>query len=87
MRHRVFLIYLLGVLMGTAMLTSCQDDWSGDEHYQVPEWLKGNAYEVLEKDGNYSIFLEGIDLAGFKPMVTGKSILTEMAPNDDAIRT
>ena len=46
MRHRVFLIYLLGVLMGTAMLTSCQDDWSGDEHYQVPEWLKGNAYEA-----------------------------------------
>ena len=87
MRHRVFLIYLLGVLMGTAMLTSCQDDWSGDEHYQVPEWLKGNAYEVLEKDGNYSIFLEGIDSAGFKPMVTGKSILTVMAPNDDAFRT
>ena len=87
MRNKGLLIYLFGTLLGAAALTSCQDDWSGDEHYQVPDWLKGNAYEVLEKEGNYSIFLEGIDLVGYKPIVTGKSILTVMAPNDVAFQS
>ena len=87
MRNKGLLIYLFGTLLGTATLTSCQDDWSGNEHYQVPDWLKGNAYEVLEKEGNYSIFLEGIDLVGYKPIVTGKSILTVMAPNDVAFQS
>lgn len=87
MKNKSLLICLLGIILGVATLTSCQDEWSGDEHYQIPDWLKGNAYEVLEKDGNYSIFLEAIDLAGYKPIVKGKSILTVMAPDDDAFRT
>jgi uncharacterized surface protein with fasciclin (FAS1) repeats len=54
------------------------------EHYEVPEWLKGSTWEVLETDGNYSIFLEGAELAGFKPILQGKNILTVMAPDDTA---
>jgi len=33
---------------------SCKDRF--DEHFEVPEWLKGSAWEVLENDGNYTIF-------------------------------
>jgi uncharacterized surface protein with fasciclin (FAS1) repeats len=54
------------------------------EHYEEPGWLKGNTWDVLKDRGNYSIFLEGIELAGFKPIVQGKSILTIMAPEDNA---
>lgn len=64
------------------ILNSCKDHMS--EYYARPDWIKGNCYEVLEKDGNYSTFLSGIDLAGFHDMVDGKSIVTVMAPNDEA---
>lgn len=64
--------------------TSCQDDLADNDHYKAPDWLKGNAYEVLQKEGNYSIFLKGVDLSNFKDKVAGKSIVTVMAPNDEA---
>lgn len=66
------------------LMFSCSDKISDDEHYKTPDWLKGNAYEVLQKEGKYSIFLRGIDLSGYKSIVDGNSILTVMAPDDDA---
>lgn len=53
-----------------------------EKHYEKPAWLKGSAWQVLEAKGNYSVFLKGVELSGFKPMMEGKSILTIMAPND-----
>ncbi|WP_170154481.1 fasciclin domain-containing protein [Mangrovibacterium diazotrophicum] len=58
-----------------------------DKHYESPDWLKGSAWEVLEGQGDYSIFLEGAELAGFKPILEGKSLVTVMAPNDEAFAT
>ncbi|MDL2242054.1 fasciclin, partial [Bacteroidales bacterium OttesenSCG-928-L03] len=55
-----------------------------EEYYEKPEWIKGNIYQTLEEAGNYSIFLKGIELSGNRQMVDGKSILTVMAPNDEA---
>lgn len=66
-------------------LYSCQDRI--EDHYGIPDWLKGSVWETLEDKGNYSVFLKGIELSGYKPMVDGKSILTVMAPNDDAFKT
>jgi uncharacterized surface protein with fasciclin (FAS1) repeats len=74
-----------GVLLLSFILSACENKM--DEHYKIPDWLKGSAWEVLESRGDYSIFLQGIELAGFKPIVEGKSILTVMAPNVDAFRT
>lgn len=72
----------------SAGLTSCADvDLASDEHYKAPDWLKGNAYEVLQKEGNYSIFLKGVDLSDYREIVAGKSILTVIAPDDDAFRS
>jgi uncharacterized surface protein with fasciclin (FAS1) repeats len=70
------------MLMSIFMFNACEDKM--DEHYEVPEWLKGNAWEVLEARGNYSVFLEGADLAGFRPVLEGKSLVTVMAPDDEA---
>jgi len=75
---RLFCIALVLPLM----LFSCKDRF--DEHYEVPDWLRGSAWETLEERGNYSIFLEGIELAGYKPIMEGKNILTVMAPDDHA---
>lgn len=80
------ILAMAGLALGGG-LTSCADvDLDSDEHYKAPDWLKGNAYEVLQKDGNHDIFLKGIDLSDYREIVAGKSIMTVIAPNDDAFR-
>jgi hypothetical protein len=65
-------------------LISCEQEM--DKYYQLPEWLKGNAQEVLKADGDYSIFLEAIERAGYAEMVGGKGIVTVIAPSDESFR-
>lgn len=72
------------MLLLAIFVSSCQGDIADDSHYKVPDWLKGNAYEVLQKEGNHTIFLRGIDLSGYQSIVNGNSILTVMAPDDNA---
>lgn len=54
------------------------------DYYKEPDWLKGSVFQVLQDKGDYSTFLKGVELSGFKPIVDGKSIITVMAPNDEA---
>lgn len=77
---------LFWLMLVPFLLFSCEDKMS--EHYEVPDWLRGNAWEVLEtgEHGKFSIFLHGVELAGFRPMMEGKSLLTVMAPNDEAFK-
>ncbi len=63
--------------------SSCEDKMK--EHYEAPTWLEGSAWQVLEERGDYTIFLKGVELAGFKPIMEGKSLVTVMAPNDEAL--
>ena len=65
------------------LFVSCRDI-ADDDHYAPPSWLKGNAWQVLESEGDYSTFLKAIELTGYQPIVNGQSILTVMAPNNEA---
>lgn len=78
MLSRVFVFALL-----TGMTMSCQN-LEDDEHYKLPSWSKGNAYEVMQGEGNYNIFLRGLELTGNDGIVAGKSLVTVAAPDDDA---
>lgn len=82
MKQSRFIPWVLGACLFVLGFSSCADKM--DEHYQIPDWLKGSAYEVLEAEGDYTLFLKGVEKSGFKPIVDGKSILTVMAPNDEA---
>lgn len=84
MKNKISTSLILGFMIMFAFL-SCENSNMLD-HYEVPDWLKGSAWEVLEDRGNYSIFLEGVESAGYKPLMGGKSILTVMAPDDDAFK-
>lgn len=87
MKDTTFLRKMLWLLCFPLLLLSCEDKM--DEHYEVPDWVADNAWEVLSsgEHGNYSIFLQGLEIAGYKQMLEGKAILTIMAPDDDAFRT
>lgn len=43
--------------LGFFTLVSCTEDIAEQEHYKVPDWLKGNAYEVLQSEGNHSCLM------------------------------
>ena len=73
----------MSILLLSVLVVSCSDI-ADDDHYAPPSWLKGNAWQVLESEGNHQSFLRAIELTGYQPIVSGQSILTVMAPNDDA---
>lgn len=86
MKNKQFLKLAMMACVGLPLVgfvSSCEDDLADDDHYKAPSFLKGNAIEVLQKDGNHSIFLKGIDLIGYSDIVDSQ-ILTVFAPNDDA---
>lgn len=76
--------WIRNVFLGLIILVFNACESKMDEHYEVPGWLKGSAWEVLETRGNYTIFLQGAEMAGFKPILEGKSLVTVMAPDDEA---
>lgn len=86
MKKATFLRKMLWLLLIPSLTISCDDKM--DEHYDVPDWVPASAWEVLQsgEHGNFSIFLEGVELAGFKPMLEGQSLLTVMAPDDEAFK-
>lgn len=87
MKNATFLQKMLWLLCFPLLIISCEDKM--DEHYEIPDWVADNAWEVLSsgEHGSYSIFLQGIEISGYKQMLEGKSILTIMAPDDTAFQT
>ena len=73
MKKATFLRKMLWLLLIPFITTSCEDKM--DEHYDVPDWVPASAWEVLQsgEHGNFSMFLEGVERAGFKPMLEGKN--------------
>ncbi|MDA3879109.1 MAG: fasciclin domain-containing protein [Prolixibacteraceae bacterium] len=82
MQRFINYLLVLSMLCCTLFFTSCEKEM--EKYYETPDWLKGNAYELLQSEGNYTIFLEAIELAGFSELVGGKGIITVMAPSDEA---
>ncbi|MDD3077826.1 MAG: fasciclin domain-containing protein [Paludibacter sp.] len=74
--------FLIGFLVA---FSSCQSEL--EKYYQLPGWLKGNAWEVLEKKGNYTLFLQAVERTSYVDLIQGKGIITVMAPTDDAFQT
>ena len=64
------------------LFVSCETEM--DKYYKLPENLKGNAWEVLEAKGNFTIFLQAVAKTPYKDLVQGKGQITVMAPTDEA---
>lgn len=76
-------VYIIGVLL--AGLVSCSKK-ELVSHYERPAWLKGNVWEILEDRGNFTQFLRGVERAGFREVLDGKTITTVFAPTDEAFQ-
>ena len=64
------------------VFASCESEL--EKYYTTPDWLKGNAWEVLEGKGNFKLFLSAVEKSSFKDLVQGKGQITVMAPTDEA---
>lgn len=72
-------IFAIGVVL---LCSSC--DGSLSDYFDKPKWIGSSAYQTLKDKGNYKLFLEAVDKAGYKELIDGNSIVTVMAPNDEA---
>ncbi len=72
---------LIGILL---VFASCESEL--EKYYKTPDWLKGNAWQVLEKRGNFKLFLSAVERSSFKDLVQGKGVITVMAPTDSAFQ-
>lgn len=64
--------------------SSCESEL--EKYYQTPDWLKGNAWDVLDKKGNFTLFLSAVERTEYKDLVQGKGVITVMAPTDSAFQ-
>lgn len=78
-------ISFLIVFLSVFWITGCNNEM--DKFYERPDFLQGNAYEVLQKDGNYTMFLQAVELSGFLEMLKGHGLCTVFAPDDEAFGT
>lgn len=70
------------VIVVLGLFCSCESELT--KYYEVPDSLKGNAWQVLEKKGNFSLFLSAVERSSFKDLVQGKGLITVMAPTNEA---
>lgn len=82
-RKLTFAKRTLWILLIPLFMSSCEDKMQ--QHYDPkPELFEGSIWEVLEKDGNYSTFLNAVKEVGYDKMLQGKALLTVMAPDNKA---
>jgi uncharacterized surface protein with fasciclin (FAS1) repeats len=74
----IMMVIIVFVLFGYG----CKKD---DPTDLPPPWLGGSNIETLEKRGNYKIFLELMDSAGYRDPIT-KQLFTLFAPDDEAFK-
>lgn len=77
-------IKMLIVFISFIAFVGCRGDI--DAYDETPDWLRGNAYQYMKSEGNFTLFLEAIDMTGYTEMVNGKGLCTVFAPDDDAFK-
>lgn len=74
---------LLMLLLFLVPLCGCEDEM--DKYYERPNWLKGSAYEVLQKQPEYTLFLSVLEKSKFFHLVKGQGLCSVFAPDNKAV--
>lgn len=73
-----------GALLASSMflLGACENKF--DEYYEKPSWIENPAYDVLQKEGRFSNYLQLVDKTLYAKQLKGSGSYTFFAPNDEA---
>lgn len=74
---------LLMLLLFLLSLWGCENEM--DKHYERPTWLKGSAYEVLQGQADYSLFVSALEKSSFFQLVKGQGLCSVFAPDNQAV--
>ncbi len=77
---------LLSGLSALLLLTFTQCNKDIDTYYERPDWLEAPIYQILEADGDFSLYLEAVDRTLHKQMLQGAGLYTCFAPNNTAFK-
>lgn len=80
MQGRRMAVAVCGLLVGGAMMQSCEDDVLTGQ----PEWLGNSIYERLQEDGNYTTVIRLIDDLGESEMLAHTGSRTLFVADDQA---
>lgn len=64
------------------IFTQCSKEF--DTYYERPDWLEAPIYQILEEDGDFSLYLQAVDRTLQKQVLSGAGLYTCFAPNDEA---
>ncbi|MDA3821570.1 MAG: fasciclin domain-containing protein [Bacteroidales bacterium] len=70
------------LLTGMIIFSGCEKKF--DEYYEIPDDLIGTILDVLEEDGNYTRFIEAVELVEFDDVLGKTGNFTVFAPDDAA---
>ncbi|MCW3786999.1 fasciclin domain-containing protein [Plebeiibacterium sediminum] len=76
----------LSMLLFLVLLVAC-DDLSEDSHYTDDGNLEEPIYTVLKNEGEFSMYLNCVDRAGYKDVLNSSGYYTVFAPTDVAFST
>lgn len=68
-------------------LFACSDEWKKKDEVTGDGLKRGTAYEILEKRGNYTVFLDAVNRIGYRDLLDGKGLSTIFVPNDEAFKS
>lgn len=77
----VFIILMIGLFF----CSSCSDEFKN----RIPDTgsvSRGFTYDILKERGNFTIFLDGIQKAGYSDLFDGKGLSTAFVPDDGAFK-
>lgn len=71
------------LLMVMLLINACTDK---EDYYERPSWLESPIYDVLQKDGHFSKYLQCVDSTLYASVLKGAGLYTVFAPNDSAFK-
>ena len=74
-------VYRLGIFL-ILFCTGCEQQF--DKYYKVPDNLIGTVLDVLQEDGNYTLFCDALVRVNYDDIIGKTGNFTVFAPNDSA---
>ncbi|MEI7504637.1 MAG: fasciclin domain-containing protein, partial [Paludibacter sp.] len=83
MKNSIKPILLLSVVI--LLLVRCTNE--KDAYFERPGWLEPPIYEVLQKQGRFTSYLQCVDRTLYASALKASGLYTVFAPNDEAFKT
>jgi uncharacterized surface protein with fasciclin (FAS1) repeats len=73
---------LFSIFLALLVFISCENEM--EKYYERPSSLDPPIYKQLQESGRFTLFLQCVDLAGYKDVLDRTGYLTVFCPNDSA---